>query len=252
LAGLAHLYHEEGDYRLAISALEQARQIVRVNYGLYSIEEVPLLAQLAISEHARGNAQAAWDIEQDLLGLMERHPLDPRIVPHLRALGDRRLEIFTAYDNGAFPPEIVLGCYYSDRGSDNCRAGSRGTVKRKLLNEALSYYWHAMTVVVRNEGYTDDALPEQLMELVRLAYRHGSYMLGRRSLRYLHAYETENSEPLNALVLLADWELMFSNASQFFRVGESAEDTYRRAYALLEQEGADPAVIDDKIGRAHV
>src|SRR5690554_5048895 len=74
LLGLGRLYHDEGDYALAIAALEQARQIVRVNYGLYSVEEVPLLAQLALSEQARGNVETAWAIEQDLLGLMERHP----------------------------------------------------------------------------------------------------------------------------------------------------------------------------------
>src|SRR5690606_26781846 len=53
-------YQEHGDHALALAFTEQARQVLRVNYGLYSLEEAPLLRQLIISEEARGNDQGAW------------------------------------------------------------------------------------------------------------------------------------------------------------------------------------------------
>jgi hypothetical protein len=58
-AGLS--FREQGDVELAIAAFERARHLVRVNYGLSSFKEAPLLRQLVQIEQARGNAAAAWE-----------------------------------------------------------------------------------------------------------------------------------------------------------------------------------------------
>src|SRR5690606_25145234 len=103
---LALYYQEHEDHALEIAALEQARQLVRVNYGLYSLEEVPLLQQWMRAERARGNDTGAWDVEQRLLKLVRRNANDLRTVPILRDVAERRLDILARYEGGEFPPEI--------------------------------------------------------------------------------------------------------------------------------------------------
>src|SRR4026207_1985173 len=46
LTNFGLLLREQGDVDLAVAAFERARHIVRVNYGLTSFEEAPLLRQL--------------------------------------------------------------------------------------------------------------------------------------------------------------------------------------------------------------
>src|SRR5690606_38680429 len=135
------------------AALERARQIVRVNYGLNSLVEAPLLRQLARSEEARGDFDAAWYLEQELLSLAERHPGDLRVVPIFRELAASRLETLDRYRAGESPPQIVLGCYYAKTPpypgervapvyrefNDNCHSGSRRVVIHSLLTEVRTY-----------------------------------------------------------------------------------------------------------------
>src|SRR5690606_1325556 len=182
---LALYYQEHEDHALEIAALEQARQLVRVNYGLYSLEEVPLLQQWMRAERARGNDTGAWDVEQRLLKLVRRNANDLRTVPILRDVAERRLDILARYEGGEFPPEIILGCYYSAPEAGDCRSGSRGRAKSALLREALSYYSQAINTILRTEGLESEELPQLLMEVARISYEHGARGTGRKSLRYL-------------------------------------------------------------------
>lgn len=236
LTTLGLYYQEQGDPALAIAAIEQARQVVRVNYGLYSLREVPLLRQWIDAEQARGNVQGAWDVEQRLLSLIERNPNDLRTVPILREMAHKRLDVLAEYSGGGYPPEIVLGCYYSQYRDGNCRSGSRGQVKAGLLREAMSYYFRAIDTVLITEGQTSERLPGLLMELVRISYQHGRGAIGRRALRFLHAHKVENGAPpverVDALVQIADWDLLFSRGER--RLTQAAGDLYRRAYAQLD------------------
>src|SRR5687768_12872737 len=43
LSSMGSIYQEAGEHLLATAAIEQARHIARVNAGLYSLEQAPLL-----------------------------------------------------------------------------------------------------------------------------------------------------------------------------------------------------------------
>lgn len=245
ITALAHYYQEKDDPELAIAALQQARQVVRVNYGLFSLEEAPLLRDWIRAERARGNPEGAWDVEQRLLNLVRRHPNDIRVVPILLEIADRRIDILERYTRGEYPPEIILGCYYATRETGDCRSGSRGRAKASLLGEAMSYYTSAIETVLRTEGYSNDELPGMLMDLARLSYEHGRRRLGRDSLRFMLAYNMENSAPIvtqaNSLVQIADWDLLFSRDRI---VANSALDVYQQAYAKLAEAGVERTAIE--------
>ena len=74
LAALIELYRERENDALATVTIERARQVVRVNDGLHALEQVPYLEQLIRIERARGNHATAWNLQQELLALVRRHP----------------------------------------------------------------------------------------------------------------------------------------------------------------------------------
>jgi hypothetical protein len=230
LTELSVLYEELGRHDLAAAVNDRARQAMRANYGLYTLDQAPLLRQAMHSADERGDSVTAWELESDLLDLVQRHPEDLRTTPILRELGDRRVDLMVRYLGGERPVELYLGDYYGE----GKLGGSRGDAARKMLLEGLTRYYEAIRVFHRNALYTSDELRELEWELVRGSYRGGFYTAGRNALRRLLSYDVARSEPLlervETLIDLADWERDF--------------DTYESVYALLEGKGAPQETID--------
>jgi hypothetical protein len=271
---LAFYYQEDGDDVLAAAAYERARQVVRINYGFSTFREVPLLRQLAHIEDARGNDQAAWDIEQDMLALIRQHADDARVAPILHELADKRMDVYRQYRDGRFPPQIVIGCYYRADRNDSCTAGSRGVVLRAIAREAQTYRAMAIEALVRNGLYASEELRELETEALRFGgiYRCPGMALqelltmeivdscldpvmdesegrpvynlgGAASLVRLLIYEIRSEAPalsqVNALIRLADSQLAFS------RTGESALGLYELAFRHLEASDVAQTAIDE-------
>jgi hypothetical protein len=240
LTTLSLLYQEGGEHELAAAAIDQALQIVRFNYGLYSLDQAPLLQQSIHNEETRGNLAAAWEREQELLALARRHPEDLRTVPIFRQIADERMDVLQRYVSGEFPPELFLGCfYYADIGS--CNSGSKGVAVGSILSDAWRNYADAIRTMLRHELYASDELRELEMQLVRTSYFYGSPDVGRRSLRRLIAYGAANSEPwlsrIDSLIQMTDWDLLYGGNGY-------ALDTYKQAYDLLKEKGIDEASIE--------
>jgi hypothetical protein len=79
-SALALHYQESGDRALAAAAIHRILQLVRVNYGLHSLEQAPVIERLIANEAAIGNAETALELDQELLSLARRHPTDLRTV----------------------------------------------------------------------------------------------------------------------------------------------------------------------------
>lgn len=170
LQRLIVLYRESDDSALALVVIERALQVVRANNGLYSLEQVPLLWQRIESEEALDNHAEVWDLEQELLTLVRRHPEDVRTVLVLRRVADRQMQVLERVVNsGEIPPQVILGCYYDEwhTGEGDCHSGSRTTVVRGMLADADRNYADAIAVLLRNEAYSSNELRELEMELVR-------------------------------------------------------------------------------------
>ena len=206
---LAMLYVEAGDHDLALAAIGEALHVVRVNFGLYSLEQAPLLRLSARIEEERGNAAAAWSLEREVFALARRNPNDLDTLPILRELADRHGGFF-----------------------------------------GMQYRSEAINVLLRNELYTSEELRTLEMELVRDSLPYGpsrtlvrgrAYEIGRDSLRRLAAYTNVNAEPLlarvEALVAIADWDLLFKEKG-------TAIEIYEEAYALLKLNGVEQSAID--------
>ena len=106
LTDLGVLYETEGQHVLATAALEQARQLVRANYGLHTLDQVPLMQQALANQQAIGNFVMVRAIEEELLDLAERHPDDLRTAAIHRDAGKRRLDVLRRFLAGEAPGEI--------------------------------------------------------------------------------------------------------------------------------------------------
>jgi hypothetical protein len=309
LTGLIMLYLESGDENHSAVALERALQVVRVNSGLYSLGQAPLIQQLIRVEEARGRHAVAWELEQRLLTLLRRHPNDIRTAPMLREIGDKYMAVLAAFTAGEEPPQVELGCFYrkSVKSEGSCAAGSRRTVMHGLLGEAQRHYSDAIAVLLRNELYDSEQLRDLEMQLLRVVtslrlfdvdpahsrlvfvprfagsgliepWRNRtaaitelatwtpppttdtspetsaaallkprsarftqSYYRGRQSLGRLYAYRVATESPpshlADAVVHIADWELLYSHHGE-------AMELYARAFAMLEESGAAPESIE--------
>jgi tetratricopeptide (TPR) repeat protein len=258
LTNLGLIFREQGDVDLAIAAFERARHLVRVNHGFSSFKEAPLLRQLVQIEEARGNASVAWNLEQELLGLIRRNP-GPAAAPMLREIADKRVDVLERYVGGELPPQIELGCYYSgparrDPGAieavhRSCRSGSSWAVKQALYEEARVYYVDTIEMIQRSEGAAADDVPELYRSWVRAMYAarndYGTEHEGAGTLRVIHSKLVEYSKPLpaqmSALVDIADWGLLFAGGR---KENEAALQAYERLYDQFRQEGIEQPFID--------
>jgi hypothetical protein len=170
LTRLTVLYIESGEDDLAAVTIERAVQIVRVNNGLHSLDQAPLVQQLIRIEEARGRPDVAWDLEESLLTLVRRHPDDLRTMPILRDIGDKYMGLLDAFVAGDKPPQIEIGCFYKEaiKAEGTCSAGRRSTVIHGLLGEAQRHYSDAIGVMLRNELYGSEELHDLEMKLLRV------------------------------------------------------------------------------------
>jgi len=259
LTNLGLILREQGDVALAIATFERARHLVRVNYGLSSFKEAPLVRQLVQIEEARGNAAAAWELEQQLLGMIYRSPGPrPGATQMLREIADKRADVLERYSVGEFPPQIELGCYYAGpRRRDglevapaSCRSGSSWSVKQALYDEATRYYFDVMEMIRFSEGPSSDDLPEIYTAVLRASYAarndYGTEYQGRGMLRAIYERHVKYAAPLpvqmDALLQRVDWDLLYAGGR---KKNEAAFQAYEALYERFQQEDLEQSLLDE-------
>jgi tetratricopeptide (TPR) repeat protein len=253
LSELALLFQEADDRALASATIERALQVVRANYGLYSLAQAPLISRLVANEAAAGNHETAWEIEDELLTLAKRHPEDLRTVAIFREIGDRRVRL----SGDELPLSVVCkghsnaaGCR---EGSNAFAAGSVGGLVnefyvgsvRSLVNAGAMNNWGgAINVFLQNQLYDSQELRELEEKLIAL----GGCDVARESYRRLMYYDEASAETwLNraaTIVRAADSELVCSQI-QRPALERAALELYREAYELLERNAVDQPSIDE-------
>jgi tetratricopeptide (TPR) repeat protein len=97
LESLAALYRELGDYPFAIAALERARQIARINDGLYSLSQVEIMEAMVDSMEEAGAYYESDSLQAEILELAGRNEGDARVPTILAAIADRQIDAVTEY-----------------------------------------------------------------------------------------------------------------------------------------------------------
>ena len=243
LASLAMFHQEAGDRDLAAAVIERLVHVVRVNYGLHSLAQAPLLTQLIANEQEAGNAETAWALQDDLLALARHNPDDLSTVAIFREVADQRLKQMGL---GKLPlrsvcrgNEMVLGCSESS-GANGWHTTS---VHGLVFAGAMNNWADAIRVLVRNEMYGSPELRELEEQLIKW----GNCDVARDSYRRLMAYDAASGETwlkrAATIVRAADSELVCSQARPARE--DAALELYREAHDVLERNGAARASIDE-------
>jgi tetratricopeptide (TPR) repeat protein len=259
LTSLGLLYQESEDYALAIVTLERALQIVRINKGLRSLEQVPLVRDLMRIEDARGNHEGAWERQQDLLRLVRRYPDDIRTVPVLREIADNQMAVLNEVIGGKRPPEVVLGCYFQEwsmHGDGSCDSGSKSTVIQAMLADAQRNYSDAIAVMLRQGLYGDDLRELELDVLRGVLLMQSGFGSPSLSLSMAPGFiGLSGAEPwrgrIAAVMQLASWDLPYPNVgslesdSNVFTKRVHVMDPYQRGRQSLRRLYAYGAASSD-------
>ena len=156
LTALALMYQEDGDRVPAAATIERVLELIRVNDGLYSLEQVSFIRQLITIEESFGNPAAVSNLETRLLTLARRHPDDLRTVPVLRDAAEKRVEILERYEAG---DSLVCASGLLELGRCGSSAsGSRSAIAEGIAMDAVRLYAEAIGVLVRNRRYSSPEL----------------------------------------------------------------------------------------------
>ncbi len=260
LSELALFYEENDDDLFALATTERILTVIRDNFGLYSLEQVPTLRQLIRYAEARGDFEGAWNLEERMKTLAQRYPEDLASVPIWEYLADLRMNMLDRYVVGELPVRMTFGCYHDTNVRlSSCITGSRDAAARNLLKEAHDFYNNAIDVLIRNDQYESEHLRQLEMSLVVSSFRHGRFLRSRSgvskarnkgpdgcesgigSLRRLHDYNMRNlvsiEQRLNSLLQIADARLLCEQLV-------IASREYQQAYELAVKEGLDAAALE--------
>ena len=158
LTELAEIYEAEGERAYAAAALEEARHVIRVNYGLYTLEQVPLIEQALENQQALGQVAMVQALEEELYDLANRHPDDLRTVAIHRGIAERKMNLLQRFIADEAPAEIY--------GTSGLFSIERDEVITDLVSEAQIHYADAAAVLLRNGLLSSDELRDLEMQLV--------------------------------------------------------------------------------------
>lgn len=243
LFGLGKAYQEAEDHARALEYFKQSRHINKINNGLYSLTQEPILREIIKSHSAIGDweATAAGFDALYLISSRTYGDHDPRMIPVLDELAQWHLNAFVQKKNPE-PNHLAVSQSLTNRAISLIQkhAGEADLRLVDLLRfKALSSYYVAQTIgddrsfiPVRSLELNRESLLEQEKE--KAVAVGNSYRSGRKSYEKLIEVLYNNPEATkldraNAYAELGDWFLLFDRR-------ESAKRAYTDALALFDNE----------------
>jgi tetratricopeptide (TPR) repeat protein len=257
LQAIASLYEDAGNHDAAIAALQKAVWILRVNSGLFSLDQVDVVEALLAARRANGQHTEAATLEGYLQQLATRNPEDLRVSGLMARLADA--EMASARDLIDVPPPPQFSLITND---DIPRPAELRSPALKALVAARRHYAEAILTGTRNgtESLADlVALEDRLIDTLYFELAHPKLRyyeegptrfarfealasVGERMLKS-KIYDTvkltgSTVATAKATIELGDWYLMFA-------VNGAALDQYQAAHELLVSEGVSQSSIDE-------
>jgi tetratricopeptide (TPR) repeat protein len=260
LTALAEAYRELGQYESAVAALDDAVQIARINFGLYSLEQADAVESLVDVAQISGEDADAAGRRRYLRDLARRNADDPRTVGILHRLAESEMDIARRALGQPAPSQLIIN-------SNAAYAPVRVPQSPSLaaLLAARTDYIAAIRAAVRTgTGSVEDlfALEDTLVDTVHFEFEHpevhgphsvyasltgagpaesvirdaGLQILENR-VRDSVSFARAPEEIAAAMLAVGDWHLLFSE----FGV---ALDDYAAARNLLVKGGVSVEAID--------
>lgn len=248
LTGLGVNYQTRGKHDEAAEVFRRAMHVSRINEGLYSLNQVPILERLIESNVASGDWESASESHHYLYWLHKRNfgADDPRMLPVITKLSNWHLNAY-ALDVGAGLFHHLINAHNLYTMAVNIIDRTYGQNDMRLVGAlhglTVSNYYLAtyQTSSARRTDFESGfgSAKANADEKARLdQYILNSYSSGKRAIKRIHhVYATNPEAPdaaeVEAQIQLADWNLLFNR-------WHTAIDMYQQAYDALatNPEGA--------------
>lgn len=248
LLGLGLVYQQQGRHAEAVAALSRAEHITRINEGLYSRADLPVLERLIESHAALGDWEKVQNRYRQVFVIYRRNygDNDERLVPVLNRLSAWHMRAYLD-GIGKDPVQHLLSARQFYDSAVTILETNHGPQERRIA-EALrrralvDYYVAGQAPLVRESTGFGSEQNEQMAIQTQIA---NSFASGRDALRraadLLDRDVTSNPlERSEALAELADWHQLFARRQSALRL-------YQEAWAHGERSGSEAAQIRDVV-----
>lgn len=241
LVALGTLEQQQGDHAAAIPIFDRAIHINRINAGLHTLEQIPVVEKMIESHLALGNWEEADQYYEYLFYIQQRAygPHDPRMIPVLDRLANWNIQAFNIRygESLAFrlsTAQILLSAAASmvsaHFGEDDSRYIK---YRRGIANSAFLVARHPELMAETQRFEYRNAEDLLLSKLdAHNASRPAAFQAGEESLREIVRHyagrDDATYELAAALADLGDWYLMFARR-------RAAQDLYTEAWEILSR-----------------
>ena len=252
LVGLGLAYKNLGQYPPAMAAFNRSLLVTRVNLGLYTLEQIPILEQIIATNTAAGDWTALNQNHQYLYWVYLRNygVDDPRLLPVIDRLGYWQLHAYT-YDNQAEGNNHLDQANNLFHDAIAIIESHYGPYDQRLLDPLYGIVlinYQIKATLNANFGSTPDGMSifdddlgtinaSDIQFYINSAYRTGKEALLRIIDIQAHNQDLAPSAAGIGLVHLGDWDLLFDRR-------DAANKTYAQACAQLATSGMAKAEID--------
>lgn len=249
LLGLGIAYQNDGKHAEAAEVLNRAAHVTRVNEGLYSTADLPILELLIESYAALGEWEEVGNRYHQMFQIHHRNygNDDPRLLPMLHKLSTWHMRAYLQ-DLGEQPlNHLITARNLNDSSTTIMRANYPANDPRiadSLRQRALADYYLASyrppDIPETGFGTADDTA-----FIRQPSYLINSFSDGRDALSSAVEIRRQNPDSTSlqrsqAVAELGDWHQLFNRT-------QTALDTYREAYSEGMQGGGDPASVIDQV-----
>ena len=257
LLGLGAALQRAGAHEEAISQFRRAMLINRVNEGLYSLNQVPMIERMIDSQIALNEWEDANDNQEYLFWLHVKNygEKDPRMLPIINQLSSWHLQAYIDEKGATLFEHLIsatnLYALAVDIISHNFGANDLRLVDALRGLKATNYYLATYAGEPQEDIVINASFNGSPMDSENRAkldhYRMNSFSSGKSAItKIMDVYQKNPKSPpaasAKAKVELGDWYMMFNK-------WHSARETYGEAYQALWDNGATNKEIDEIFGR---
>ena len=253
LSAIGSVQQSQGDYSSALRSFHRAMHVSRVNAGLNTVDQIPIVQNM-IASHLALEQWSEVDLYQNYLFYIQQRAYgsnDARIIPMLQQLGEWNMQAF----------ELGLGDALGLRLSAAqllFRAAARlvefhyGRSDARyipyLRNVVLSAYQVArnpqLISELSNPEFRGDQAVMAAMINERLPSQPAGFIAGEQALRSIISYRQEQEDVYalaESIAELADWYLLYEQR-------KAADELYSSAWELLAGEENSEALQQSLFG----
>lgn len=245
LVGLGLSQQANGEHESAVGTFSRAMHVSRINGGLYSLNQVPILERLIESYVAQGQWEDASNSHEYLYWLHRRNygENDPRMLPAIEKMSKWHLQAYSLNIGSGLFHHLInahnlfnLAVNIIDGSPEEKFDENEARLVNALRGLTVSNYYLAtfQASSLSRKSRMGGEKPTQDDQIRLEQYIMNSYSSGKKAiLRIQDVYASNpDSYPTGALeaqVELADWHLLFNR-------WHTAMDIYQETYDAMAQD----------------